>query len=1098
MFNTIHPILFFSISEKEHQLFNEFSINLGQKNTAQFKERYFRHIWMDHEFQIRNEYDDTTTTLPIKDIKNKSENIKIINSNRNSFKAIFEKQINSIYNIENTNFAVENNVAISSPQIVIYGSIDNPILSPLIIPLIQNLEFDVIKNYSGDLSLSPQVHLFLKYNTKKNNADEENESKIQKHAFFAEIETTNFSNKPYIWLLDNVNEQSIYLDDEQTLNVSICKFIELLFTNALDLISSIYRGNVSNVRPCLYSTFGYSSLTYPKNKIRDYLFEYIYKKELSQVTEKLNSQFEAITIKDEVIRFFQHPVFKNLSQNLSVNDKAENIFVPFKSDIERYIADERDKTVDRALSPIDNPDTISKVSTSELFHQINIAKEKYSNEVSLNFSQQMDFAKKRELENARRYFDETTMILLDKEGYGINYAILFSAVLANNKTVVESMLEGRFTTDIPTLSGIQENYRSLFIGNQINLAQKELKDYTDKVSNNLKLINQYNTEQANAEKTIENLLTNSDETNPKLVELNAKIENYKTQINNLIIENEELKLNIANLTLFIESERNEFDQDPTKESFKIEKTKKAKEELTELTEKVIPQIDTELSVLYQQKNDFIQKRKKFIFYQLLTIPILSLIFLLILSLFAYFKIHNDFSFLIKSIEISACILGIYYLIQLFKFRNLKKSFDDLLYSITQKLEYKKNRFLHYTSLINDCFQKDFDFERDLISFNMISPLIEESVRKQDELVSFKDYLLKTHVDYSLKLEEFQFESNDFDICVINKNDVNEIFNSSYQHPLIGSSHPATVKLSDTFIEYKQTSNLDYLQDSFTAIIDDLYKRKVDSETLHAIVFAESKIFRQVPKPDVFFQKLIGTSRPMLKTGRIDKDIPYCHDITVGHMHEDFKDYLKNLNVNNSIKIDSGNMDLFGLISIKSNIPAHIIYDINENENPIKDLVNGENKHVYFINDKSYSYSMNKMSNIEKTDVDDNVLPELLVFAIVREDVKYVLDGNCFVNDKVGTLGDNWDELIIAWNSHTCEDLRKSTGVKFKDMLSVYENNDYKELALRFIKAMLKINLVISKDHEHSLSVFYFSILKGSESGWSEVQSHFKDVKRKSI
>jgi len=339
MLNTIHPILFFSISEKEYLNINEFSINLGQKNTAQFKERYFRHIWMDEAFQIKNNSDDISIGLPFRDRNNKSENLKIVNSNRNSLKAIFEKQINSIYKSDNYNFAVENNVNIGAPQIVILGAIDNPILSPLVIPLIQNLDFDAIRNYSGDFSLTPQVHLFLTYNTKNDDAVEENERKIHKSAFLAEMETANFSIKPYIWLLDNVNEQSIFIEDEQMLNVSICRFIELLFTNALDLISSTYTNNVNNGRPCLYATFGYSSLTYPKSKIKDYLFDYIYARELSQITKKLNSQFEAITIKDEVIRFFQHPVFKDLPQRLSVNDKSENIFIPFKCNIEQYVAD---------------------------------------------------------------------------------------------------------------------------------------------------------------------------------------------------------------------------------------------------------------------------------------------------------------------------------------------------------------------------------------------------------------------------------------------------------------------------------------------------------------------------------------------------------------------------------------------------------------------------------------------------------------------------------------------------------------------------------------------------------------------------------------
>jgi hypothetical protein len=1099
MFNTIHPILFISVSGKAYDLFNNLSIDLGNRNTAQFKERYFRHVWIDENFQIRSSIDESITGLPIQDPKNKAENLKIVNTNRNLIKAILERQINSIYNLENTSYATENSLKIGAPQIVILAEIDNPVLAPIIIPIIQNIDFDAIKNTSADYSLNPQVHLFLMYNTNERENDTRIESKINKYAFLSDIESTNFAIKPYIWLLDNVNEQSIYIDTEQTIGVSICRFIELLFTNASDLISSTYNDQVTDDgEPCLYSTFGYASLIYPKFKIKDYLLQYVYEKELNLISKEFESKYETITIKDEATRFFQHPVLKDLSKNLSVNERTENIFSPYKFNVEKYIADEKDKTIDRPLSLIENPDTISRVSTSDLLHQISNTKEKYSDEVILEFSQQLEFAKKRELDLAKAHIDDTSTRLLDTKGCGVNYAILFTAVLANNKPVVESMLEGRFTSDVPNFSNFQENFRSLFIGDQIKDAQKNLKEFSDKVSNNIKLIQQYTTEKANSEKTVETLVSKSDESNPKLIELNTKIDNYTTQIHNLSIENEGLNLEIVNTTLFIETKRNEFDQDPTKESFKIERTKKSKEEIADLREKVFPAIDNELSAQYNQKNQLIEKRKKFIFLNLLLIPVLTAIFLTILSFFLYFKIHSDNKLLLNSFEISAVILCIYYIIQLIKFNKLKKSFNEVIYAIEQKLEFKKNRFLHYVSLINECFQKDFEFERDLISFNLVTPLIQYSLQKQFELTSFKEYIVKAYSNYHLQLEQFHFESNAFDFCVIDKADVSKIYDNSYQLPLIGSGPSNTIKLSKVYNHYEESNNIDFLLDSFTLIVDDLFKRKVETETLSEIIFAESKIYQKVAKPEVFFQKLYGTSRPLLKTERINSDIPYCHDITVGYLHEGYNDYLKNLNINNSLKIDSGNKDLFGLISIKSNIPSKIIYDMGDFRTTLSELINDGNKQMYFVNDNSYNHALRRTSSVDKAVSDNSSIPELLIFALTRGDIKFISGKNQFINDDLGSLGDNWNQLVQSWNSHLCHDLRGQLDTKFKDMLSVYETKDYQELSIRFIQSMLSINSVTSKDLDDGLSVFYFSILKGTEAGWKDVQSHFKEVKKKSI
>jgi len=1096
MSNIIHPIIFFSIFEKRSDLFNNLSINLGNINTAPFKERYFRHLWIDHNFQIRNSINDLVDHLPLQDFKNKAENLKIINSNRNLLKAVFERQIDSFFKAENYNYAIENNFEIGAPQILIHAEIDNPVIAPLVIPLIQNI--DSIRNLVGDYSLNPQVHLFLIYHTKVNENEPTFESKICKYGLFSDLETAKFPIKPYIWLLDNVNEQSIHLDDEQAMNVSICRFIELLFTNATDLTSSTYTDHIlTDGKPCLYSTFGYSSLTYPKYKIRDYLLKYVYGKELKQITNEFALTYETITIKDELIRFFQHSVFKDVSKNITLNNQKENIFKPFKFNIEKFISDERDKTIDRPLSLIDTPDTISKVNTSDMLHQISTANKKYSQDVIVEFSQQLEFAKKRELELTKTNFDETVQRLLDSKGCGVNYAILFSAVLADNKSVVESMFDGRFTSDVPNFTNFQESFRSLFIGNQIKEAQNSIKEYSDKVSNNIKLIHQYTFEKGYCEKTIETLASNSDESNPKLVELNTKIENYTTQIYNLSNENEGLNLEIADLAFFIETKRNEFDQDPTKESFKAERTQKIKEEIAEINKKIFPAIDNELSSLYQQKNESIQKRQKFILYQLIVIPILTSFFLTIFSLFA-FTFHKDAKLLLNSFGISSVILGIYYIIRLLKFSRLKKAFNELIFSIQQKIEYKKNRFLLYVGLINDCFQKEFEFERDLISFNFVTPLIQKSSQKQSELASFKDYLIRCHEEYQMQLEQFHFESNAFDFCVIEKAAISDIYDSSNRNPLVGSASFNSISLSQVYKNFEESGDMGQLKDIMTKVVDDLYKRKIESETLAGIMFSESKIFSPVLGPAILFKKLLSTSRPLLKTDKINKDVPYCHDITVGFLHEGFFDYLKNSNIDGSIKIDSGNKDLLGLISIKSNIPSHIIYDMRGINVDINERINDENKHRYFVNDKSYVHALGKSSLADNQVADGSAIPDLLIFALTIEDIKFVPSKKQFINEKLGSLGENWNHLLSSWDSPLCHDLKTVLDTKYNNMSSVFEAKDYQEMSKRFIRSMLLINSVTSKELENCLSVFYFSILHGTQAGWNEVQSHFKQVKINSI
>jgi hypothetical protein len=1097
MYNTIHPIIFFSISEKPNKIYDSINNIFGKINTAQFKERYFRYIGVDNQFVITNSFDNTPFTLPINNIVNKSENYKIVNSNIDSYISIFEKTISSIYNLDNINYAVENSLKVGSPQIVILGEIDNPILSPLVISFLQNLDFAKKLELGNGESLSPQVHLLLLYNTKLQTDQSSKESAIYKNAFLKEIESSPLDVNPFVWLLDIINEQSVNLEDEKILNYSIAQFTDLLFTNASDLIASTYNTrNNENGKPCMYSTFGFSNLHFPEEKIKDYLLNYAKAKEFTQLENDLSVKFEIITLKDEATRFFQTNNFNQLPEKISKNEKAENIFIPFKFNASKFIDGEKEKTIDSPLSLIISPDTVAKVSSADFFHQIEEAKKKYSDEVSLNFSQQLDFAKKRETENVKHLIENTQQTLMDTNGKGISYSLLFVAVLANNKAVVESMLEGRFTSDIPTFVNIQENFRSLFIGEDIKVAQKEVRDFSDKVSNNTKLITQYTTEQTNALKTVDSLKTANDESNPKVTELTAKIENYKTQILNLTNENVDLNNKISNHTFFIESRKNEFDQDPTKESFKESRTKKLKEEVKNLNKEIIPQIDSELATLYLEKNNKIENRKKFIFYRLFLIPALSAIFLIISCFLANKYANVDF---LKGLEFSIAILLIYFIVVGIKFFVLKKKFEELIDQITQKIQNKMNALSLYADLLNKVHNSDFEFERDLISFNIVTPFIEMSLKYQEELSKFKDEIIINQKEFNKQTEEFIFQSNPFEFCVIEKLEINKIYDSSYLVPIISTKETGVVKLSNCFRDFVTTKKINSIIDPISKFAEDVFQRKIVTEQLKDIIFNQSKIFDKKSKPDVLFQKLYHTSRPLLRTEKLKEDVPYCQDISVGLFDETYTALLKGINFNKSIKIEEKNKNNFGLISIKSNFPSFLIYDTVENESIFNELVNNENRTLYFINENAAEYSLlsNGNSNQIKTE-DIKALSNYLIFAIARGDIKFDAEKSNFYNENLGVLGSNWEELIKKWNAKVCLDLSKTTERKYNDMLSIFEENDYISFVNRFKDAFLSVNIIISRDMEEFLSVFFFSILKGSKSDWDIISEHFKAIKRKSI
>lgn len=1097
MNKSIHPIIIFSTSTKTNSIYEVLNVDSFGLNTAQLKERYFRHIYIDDKNQLINSYDEEILPIPVDINKNKSENIKSLNNIRDTYITYIEKTLGSIYNLDNGNYAAENGFIISSPQIIILGEVDSKLLLPIVLPVLQSSVLHNSMRTSGT-ALVPNVHLVLLYNTKLQGTLTDHESVFHKNAFLKEIEINKSEIEffPYIWLLDIINERSINLEDENTLNNSIIQFVDLLFTNSSNLISSVYNDSIQKNRPCIYSTFGFANICLPKEKIRNYLSKYAISSQLGTVVNCLNSKFEIITIKDEVIRFTNENEFEKINEKLSINEQGQQIFPPFSFNSDKYIVSEQEQVLSKKLSVIDSPATISITSTSSFFHDIDLAEKEYVDKNKLNFSQQLDLSKKRESEKLKNIIKDKLCRLMDVPEKGINFSLLFVAVLSNNKALVESLLEGRFTSDLINLETFQEKFRSLFTGDEILSAQSKLFEHSDKVLNNTKLIQQYSFDKEKDLASIEKLKDSSNETNPKVMELTAKVENYGVQISKLSNENDELNVIISDQTRIIESRKNEFDQDPTKESFKISRIKKIKDLLVDLKDAKIPQIDKELVIDYDQKNLIIEKRKKFIFYKLMLVPIFLSVFLTLTSFFFYQKIHEDLNLFFKSLEVSAVILVFYFIIILIQFNKLNKTFNELISQIAQRIQLKSSYLINYKENVNKLHNADFEFERDLIAFNIFSPLLAWIKTIQGEISSFKEEIDKTHKTITNETNQFSFESNSFEFSVVNKKEIENIYDSSDYVTI--NSNKSTFNLSDCFIDFEKTKSIDKLIEPIDASIFEIYERKFQNESLKDILFSRSKIFDN-KNASAYFQKLIQTSRPLLRTEKLTSDVPYTQDIVLGFNDEEYSQYFSGIEMNKTIALQEKNSDRLGLISIKSNIPSFLIYDVPESENLFTKQVNNSNKSNYFISDEAYNYSLIPKNDSPLKNSEDNfLLSESLIFSIARGTIKFNESKNCFYNDTIGELGLSWDELIKNWNSNLCSNLKLESEEKFNSMISVFEEKDYTDFASRFKASLLSIKIMISKDFEESLSVFYFNRIKGTEDDWKEISNYYKELVKKSI
>ena len=138
--STIHPIIFLSISDTGLDIVETIKKESKKLQSIHTENRYVRYIGMDKDGNINNSIDDTIINIPLVGDVDKTDSYKGLNQKRLEIKTVIEKAINSIYNLNNTNYASENNLSLGRPQIVLLGSFDFAPLSSFIISLLQSFD----------------------------------------------------------------------------------------------------------------------------------------------------------------------------------------------------------------------------------------------------------------------------------------------------------------------------------------------------------------------------------------------------------------------------------------------------------------------------------------------------------------------------------------------------------------------------------------------------------------------------------------------------------------------------------------------------------------------------------------------------------------------------------------------------------------------------------------------------------------------------------------------------------------------------------------------------------------------------------------------
>lgn len=1083
MSDKISPIVFFSISSSGKEMAEAIK-NYSENINHLVYSRFVRFVSFNEDGTLTNNVNDKRIEFSFPGEQNiKQDNFAIINKHRQEYLSIFEEVIGDINNLENTNFARENNFETGRIQIIILSGIDETNLMPLSAPLLLGMD-----------SANLKFHFLILYNASLSN-DKTINSKILKNAFFREIESIGIDS-PEVWLLDIVNDEDFNVKDKSNLFNIASHFVDLLITDEdkIDIVNYSKRANAQG-KLCRYSSIGYSVLKYPVEKAKIYMSLFGYTKEFKNLIEKFDHKFEAILLKDELTKFLTRKGFYETPERISKKENSDQIFIPLSLRLNLEL--ENEKVLSRNLSLIENTSSLSATLTSELFREIDEAEKDYINQIFIEYSGHINSARDRELSKYLNDIREVQENFIDDRERSINYAILFAATLGNNQSVVEEMLEGRFSEDIPTLNSVEDKYRERFIGDEISNINREIERETLNSSNKSKLIEQY-LHKLEEDRSSLKIIQAADEDNPKLAELQTSIVNYDKQCKILGAEVQQHNRNISRLISKADKIKIEFDRDATKESYKKERNENILRENEDIREKQLTALDKRLAEKYAEKNLALRTRKKHINYNLLIIPgaLIAVSLLLQLGLYNIFDGYKVEGLKIGA-GISILVIMIYYGISLFKFYQLSRNFKNLLGEISDLLHRKTNLFQKYLSNKNLVFRNDFEFEVDLISLSMVRKLKDGVSELRKNVENFKGRLIKEFESYGNEMKAFKFVENSFELGVLERADLEEIYKNYSGKALFYKT--AENKLSKYYSQFIETGNLRAIEELIEHKVADVCSRKIENESLKTILFNETKDFGEI-NTAAKIKILLKSSRPLLRTAEshypnIEIDIPYTENVIIGNYDQKCQPYWDDsqLTFSNSVRINETNENILGVLSIKSNFPSFLIYDVKENEEVIRNEVGLDDKKKYFINDTAFEYQLmpsNKMANPDAEDL----MGDELITALSNKIVKFDRKNRKFYHPIIGDLGFKFEDLIKYWNSPICHEINKKAKEVNSDIWK-YEEDEMTDYLNQFQRFWVQFGGVIPRNYEMRLSE-YFLQRNGKEENWNEIKVSIKENRKK--
>ncbi len=1070
----IYPSIIFSEKKDVTGFSDSCKLFLNSEDSKVF-ENYFQFVEIENNsISVSG---NNEIKIEISGTESKKDIYSSYQKNRANFVNLFNELISGpdgFFSLANKNNATNLNYNLIDPNIIFVFDASSSNLTPSL--------FTLLLNFS-ELLLKPNLHVVIDYCSQ--NIDEDYRSKCV--ANFRELDKFISDNDQIgasqmsVWLLDDVNEKQQNVGGDNNKNLAISKFIKILYEDHNSIVRGHYRWSNEKGRKCFLSSIGLSSINIPLKNISTLLNNYAIHVELNEIKEKNEkTKHDRLRIKQDIESFYRDNDYRGISHRLYQYEGVD-IFSPILLDFNKYSTSEKEICLEEILSIIDDPKVRSSALTIKLNSLVDQELESYKNKELVTIYEKLERSKQTTESDLLKMFDEQTISIIDNPDKGLMYAWIFNNVIVDNEALVAEKLDGPLV-DYLTLSDLELNIRKNLIGDKLDGFEKTSQKNSDIITNKNETLNNYKDKIEILKKEIDNIkgIENNNESNPKLIEKEQELKSLSHNIETITLEIDASEKAIIKSKKSIEELKNQYENNTYKEDLKRKMNPTIDSEKKEIKEK-IDGIDTRISELYLKKNEMLHRRKKFIGKNLILIP--SVVFLLLILFQTLLYTYTDWISLGNLFKygggITILILCLYYVKSFFQFFKMKNTLSKIIINAEQLINSKTFAFQELLNLENEFRKKDFIIDAEIRSLDILRKIKQKIKNKADSIRKFADVISEEAIKHEALVKEIKFETNDFDACVINREEVTAIYLKRNSFDI---SKGKENSFSSYYNDFLQSNELKSLIADIKISAEKIYLEDIVTIDLEEVLFNENELFPQQINTQAKFENLINTSQPLLVTesSAFERDIPQREKVFIGKTSNRLNKELQ-LHITDSINnvniIHPEDDKSIGILSIKRNFPLAYASDILKWDLELsKSKVIVENLFIskdYF----SHSYQLKK-SNHEQNFKN---ISEDLIIALCEGLINYDENTKSFKNELLGDLGRGIDDLKRIWNSASVFDIKQQS----KKILKEIERYDDKELSIYLQKVPKTAKLLDLKGQDRINFQEYFYSNQGTSDLWEE-------------